>query len=125
MSNKLEGLGQGIKHPKEYWNCVNNISLEFNGHSKKVSEPLFRNENGLLCSNPKVNARTMKEHFQKVNNFQNQLDPTVFDSVRQKPIRFELDAPPTLEEGSEALKSAKKGKAPGDSKISEEFWQAL
>ena len=60
MSNKLEGLGQGIKHPKEYWNCVNNIRLEFNGHSKKVSEPLFRNENGLLCSNPKENARTVR-----------------------------------------------------------------
>ncbi len=41
MSNKIEGLGQGNKHPKEYWNCVN-IKLGFNVHSKKVSEPLFR-----------------------------------------------------------------------------------
>ena len=29
MANKIEGLGQGNKHPKEYrdWNCVNNIKL--------------------------------------------------------------------------------------------------
>jgi hypothetical protein len=98
MSNKIEGLGQGNKHPKKYWNCVNNIKLGLNGHSKKVSEQLFRNENGILCFNPTENARTVKDHFEMVYNIHNQLDSTVFDLVRQRPIRFELDDPPTLEE---------------------------
>jgi hypothetical protein len=87
---------------------VNNIKLWLNGHSKKVSEQFFRNENGILCSNPTENARTVKEHFQKVYNIQNQLDSTVLDLVRQRPIRFELDYPPTLEEVRKALNSAKK-----------------
>jgi len=125
MSNKIEGLGKGNKHPKEYWNCVNNIKLGLNGHSKKVSEQLFRNENGILCSNPTENARTVIEHFQKVYNIHNQLDSTVFDLVRQRPIRFELDDPPNLEEVRKALNSAKKDKAAGDSKIPVEFWQVL
>ena len=72
MANKIEGLGQGNKHPKVYWNCVNNIKLGFNGHSKleKVSEQRFRNKDGVLCSNPTENARTVKEHFHKVYNIQ-------------------------------------------------------
>ena len=125
MANKIEGLGQGNKHPKEYWNCVNNIKLGFNGHSKKVSEQRFRNKDGVLCSNPTENARTVKEHFQKVYNIQHQLDLTVFDLVRQRPIRFELDVPPTLEEVRKALNSAKKDKAAGDFRIPVEFWQIL
>ncbi len=52
MANKIEALGQGNKHPKEYWNCVDNINLGFNCHSKKVSEQLLRNKDGLLCSHP-------------------------------------------------------------------------
>ena len=67
----------------------------------------------------------MKEHFQNVYNIQNQLDPTVFDLVRQRPIRFELDDPPTREEVRKALSSAKKDKAAGDSKLPVEFWQIL
>ena len=125
MANKIEGLGQGNKHPKEYWNCVNSIKLRLNGHSKKVSEQLFRNKDGEICSNVEENAKTVQEHFQKVYNIQNQLDPTVFDLVRQRPIRVELDDPPTLEEIRKALNSAKKDKAAGDSKIPVEFWQVL
>ena len=76
--------------------------------AKKVSEHLFRNKDGNLCSNPQDNARTVKKHFQKVYKIQNQLDPTVFDLVRQRPIHFELDDPPTREEVRKALSSAKK-----------------
>ena len=125
IANKIKGLGQGNKNPKEYWNCVNNIKLGFNGHSKKVSEQLFRNNDGILCSNPEENARTVKEHFQKVYNIQNQMDPTVFDLIRQRPIRVNLDDPPTLEEIRKALNSAKTDKAAGDSKIPVEYWQVL
>jgi hypothetical protein len=110
MANKIEGLGQGNKHPKEYWNCVNSIKFGLNGHGKKVSEQLFRNKDGNICSNLEENAKTVKEHFQKVYNIQNQLDPTVFDLVRQRPIRSELDDPPTLAEIRKALNSAKKTK---------------
>ncbi len=68
MDGKINGLGQGIKNPKAYWDCVNNIKAGFNGHSKKVSEQRFRNKNGDLCSNPVENAKTVKDHFEKVYN---------------------------------------------------------
>ena len=61
---KNKGLGQGNKNPKAYWDCVNNIKVGFNGHSKKVSEQRFRNKNDDLCSNPE-NAKTVNYHFQR------------------------------------------------------------
>ena len=46
MADKITGLGQGNKNPKAYWEyCVN-------GHSKPFSEQLFRNKNGVFCSDP-------------------------------------------------------------------------
>ena len=33
MADKIKGLGQGNKHPKTYWDCVNNIKQGLNGHS--------------------------------------------------------------------------------------------
>jgi len=45
--------------------------------------------------------------------------------IRQRPVRLELDDPPSLDEIRKALNSAKKDKATGDSKIPVEFWQVL
>ena len=92
MDGKIKGLGQGNKTPKAYWDCVNNIKAGFNGHSKKVSEQRFRNKNGDLCSNSVKNAKTVKDHFQKVYNIKSDLDPTVFDQVMQRPIRLDLES---------------------------------
>ena len=75
--------------------------------------------------NPEENARTVKENFQKVYNIQNQMDPTVFDLIRQRSIHVNLDDPPNLEEIRKALNSAKTDKAAGDSKIPVEYWQVL
>ena len=58
-------------------------------------------------------------------NIKSDLDPDALLKIRQRPIRLELDAPPTLDEIHKALKSAKKDKATGDSKIPVEFWQVL
>jgi hypothetical protein len=125
MDGKIKGLGQGNKNPKAYWDCVNNIKAGFNGHSKKVSEQRFRNKNGDICSNPVENAKTVKDHFQNVYNIKSDLDPTVFDQVKQRPIQFDLDAPPSVDELRKALISAKKDKATGDSKVPVEFLQIL
>ena len=67
----------------------------------------------------------MRDHFQKVYNFKSELDPNIFSQIEQRPVRFELDAPPTPREIRKALNSAKKDKAAGDSKIPVEFWQIL
>jgi hypothetical protein len=72
MDRKIKGLGQGNKNPKAYWDCVNNIKAGFNGHSKKVSEQRFRNKNGDLCLNPVENAKTVKDHFEKVYNIKSE-----------------------------------------------------
>ncbi len=62
---------------------------------------------GSCAPNPTENAKTVKEHFQKVYTIQNQLESKVLDLVRQRPISFELDDP-TLEEVRKAVNSAKK-----------------
>ncbi len=64
-------------------------------------------KDGNLCSNPMENTRAVKKQFQKLYNIQNELDPTLVDQVRQRPVCFELDDPPTVEELRKALISAK------------------
>jgi len=125
MADKITGLGQGNKHPKMYWDCVNNIKHGLNGHCTTVSEQRFKNQTGELCSTQVENARTVRDHFQKVYNIKSELDPTVLSKIKQRPIRFELDAPPTPQEIRKALTAAKKNKASGDSQIPVEFWQTL
>ena len=78
-----------------------------------------------MCSTPVENARTVRDHFQKVYNIKSELDPNVFSQIKQRPVRSELDAPPTRQEIRKALNAAKKGKTSGDSKIPVEFWQIL
>jgi hypothetical protein len=51
-----------------------------------------------LCSNPVENAKAVKDHFEKVYNIKSDLNPTVFDQVKQRPFQLDLDAPPSLEE---------------------------
>lgn len=125
MADKISGLGQGNKNPKAYWDCVNNIKHGLNGHSKSVSEQRFRNKSGEMCSDPVENAKTVRDHFQKVYNIKSELDPEVLSKIEQRPVRFEMDDPPTLEEMRKALRAAKKDKATGDSKTPVEFWQIL
>jgi hypothetical protein len=81
MANKIKGLGQGNKHPKNYWDCVNNIKLGLNRHSAAVSEQRFKNQTGELCSTPVENARTVRDHFQKVYNIKSELDPNIFSRI--------------------------------------------
>ena len=66
-----------------------------------------------------------KKRMKSQENIKNDLDPTVFDQVKQRPIQFDLDAPPSVEELRKALNSAKKDKATGDSKVPVEFLQIL
>jgi hypothetical protein len=70
-ADKIKGLGYGNKHPKTDWDCVNNIKQGLNGHSAPVSEQRFENKNGELCSTastPLENAKTVRDHFQKVKH---------------------------------------------------------
>ncbi len=46
-------------------------------------------------------------------------------NVKQRPIIEALGRLPTDKEIVECTRKAKKGKAPGDNRIPEEFWQAL
>ena len=55
----------------------------------------------------------MEETFEKVLNIVSEFDVSMIEAVRQRPLRSELDAPPTLEELEKALGALKCGKAGG------------
>jgi hypothetical protein len=125
MAGKIKGLGQGNKHPKTYWDCANNSKQGLNGHSAPVSDHRFRKRNGELCSTPFKNARTVRDHFQKVYNIKSELDPKIFPKIEERSVRSKSDAAPTHEEIRKVLNAARKDKAAGDSKIPVESWQIL
>jgi hypothetical protein len=125
MADKIKGLGQGNKHLKTYWDCANNIKQGLNGHRAPVSEHKFKKRNGELCFTPFKNARTVRDHFQKVYNIKSDLDPNIFSKIEERPVQSKLDAPPTREEIYKTPNAARKDKAAGDSKIPVESWQIL
>ncbi len=87
----------------------------------------FKNSEGKLCDSAAENAKALETHFEKVYNILSDVDGTVIDELRQRPVRNDLDCVPSDEEMSMALQKAKKNKSSGlgDSQIPVEFWQAL
>ena len=68
-----------------------------------------------VCDSAVENAKALETHFEKVYNTQSDVDETVIDGLRQRPVRTDVECVPTDEEISKALQIAKKNKATGDS----------
>ena len=79
MANKITGLGQGIKIPKAYVESNLGLRQQYQTRAKWTQQVSFRTafhkQKQNMCSDPVENARTVRDHFQRVCNIKNELDP--------------------------------------------------
>ena len=79
MANKITGLGQGIKIPKAYVESNLGLRQQYQTRAKWTQQVSFRTafhkQKQNMCPDPVENARTVRDHFQRVCNIKNELDP--------------------------------------------------
>lgn len=79
-------------------------------------------DNRLLTSKDEILMR-WKEHFQTLLNRDFAAPDNVLDSIPQRPLKHEMDAPPTTTELTRALQQLKNNKAPGIDNIPAELFK--
>ncbi|XP_065195778.1 uncharacterized protein LOC135827179 [Sycon ciliatum] len=82
-----------------------------------ITIPKIKDANGNLCSSVDAQCARWGGHFHTVLNIQSQYDPTVFSSLKQRPVADELAELPTAVELSRAISRLTNNKAPGESGI--------
>ena len=110
IAAKIESFSGGQKN---YWEAVRALN---GGDSRAaaVATQKFLDADGIECATPKGNADAAAKHFTKVDNIVRERPPgaaEAVDSVKQRPMRIDLDAPIALSEVEEVLRKAKPGKA--------------
>ena len=63
------------------------------------------------------------EHFQKILNVPDDIDPEALDNIPQRITKTSLDEIPSMTEIARAIADLKDGKAPGGDGIPTEVWQ--
>jgi hypothetical protein len=107
---KIESCSGG---QKDHWETVRALN---GGDSRATAVAMqkFLDADGVECVTPKENADAAAKHFTKVYNITRERPPgaaEAVDSVKQRPMRIDLDAPITLLEVEGVLRKMKPGKA--------------
>ena len=123
IEERVRAMRGGSASPGEIWTAVKELAAGMD-KSKPVLASLFRKPDGIM-STPEENSNTVQKHFTSVYDAKTNMDRTVLDEIKQRPVRIEFDVVPSDEEIHVAIRRAKDNKACGDSKIPAEFWKAL
>ena len=84
---------------------------------RPVKSKVIRKLNGEVCVGPEESLSRWQEHFHTVLNVRSSFTESVLDSVRQCPVRDELDLPPSEEEVLGAVSAIRGNKAGGKNGI--------
>ena len=87
---------------------------------RPVRSKVIRKANGELCAGPEESLSHWQEHFSAVLNMTSCFSNGIFHSVKQLPLREELDLPPSADEVLAALRGNKAG---GKNGLLPELWK--
>ena len=90
---------------------------------RPVRSKVIRKANGELCAGPEESLSRWQEHFSAVLNMTSCFSNGIFDSVKQLPLREDLDLPPSADEVLAALGSLRGNKAGGKNGLLPELWK--
>ena len=94
------------------------------GPQSSGSSPLLSLDGTTLLTDKKLILERWAEHFNSVLNRPAQINDEAIARLPQVPINHQLDAPPTTEEVSKAIKQMSTGKAPGSDAIPAEVYKS-
>ena len=109
---------------RSVWSSLREIQRCLAG-LRPVKSKVIRKSNGEVCVGPEESLSRWQEHFHTVLNVRSSFTESVLDSVRQCPVRDELDIPPSEEEVLGALSAVRGNKAGGKNGILPEFGEVL
>jgi exonuclease III len=124
LNVRINSLATDCKHPRVYWTALNELKGGLD-RSSRVVPMRFRGPDGNLCEKDEDNANVLRAQLDSVYNRSTSVDQSVLELLPQLPRMDELADEPSAAEVAGHLKKAKKGKAPGDSGIAVECFQAL
>ena len=110
IAEKIESCSGGQKC---YWETMRALNSR-DSRATAVAVQKFLDSDGNVCSTPAENADAAAKHFTKVYNGTRERPAgavEAVDSVKQRPMRVDLDAPISESELDEVLKKAKPGNA--------------
>ncbi len=97
----------------------------FQKHHKVYIPKNFKSVNGIEAKCDKDNAKILNSHFHSLFNSEVEVDLTVLENLKQYEVNLELDAVPTRDEITRAIKSMTYDKAPGQSKLTTDMIKNL
>ena len=120
---KAEEAQRGRFGGKAVWQCIRAMQSGRRGLVPSTTG-CVRDEDGNKCTLLSEQHQRWQRHFTKVLNMRSQFEVAELERTRQRPIRAELAAKPTMEELTAALAKLKNGKAGGSSHILPEMLKA-
>ena len=108
----------------------NKRSKEFYAGLKSIFGPVqcttapIRNRDGMLLTDKEDILKQWTLHFSTLLNRTSEVTDEALESIRQRPMITELDAPPNAAEADAAIKQLQTGKAPGPDGIPAEVFKA-
>lgn len=85
----------------------------------------MKDEDGNVCCTPEEQQQRWMRHFTNILNIASEFTLEELEKVRQRPVRDDLNEPPTEEELENAIGKLKSGKAAEDSCIVTEMLKAV
>ena len=85
---------------------------------------LIQNQNGTLITHKEDIVEQWTLHFSTLLNETSEVTDEALESIAQRPMILELDAPPNKAETTAAIKQLQTGKAPGPDGIPAEVFKA-
>jgi exonuclease III len=116
--------GNGGSFVGHYWEAVKDLTKGIS-QTRKINPLMFRDPiTKIKCKTEEESGKVLVEHLDKLLNAVPAVEEDAINSVRQRPMRHDLDAAPLDPEIIAAIKRQNSGKATGDSKIPAEFYRA-
>lgn len=101
---------------KVVWSCIRDMQRGRRG-LVPVKLAAVKDEEGNPCRTSEEQQQRWRRHFHKILNIQSHFDETLLETAKQRPVRQQMDDPPSREELERAVRKLKRGKAGGSSGI--------
>ena len=105
-------------HLKQAWDTAKMLRNGLSHHHRKPQTDKLRSKDGNLSQNDKEFTEIFGDHFKTVFSREDiTFDPTVLDSIKNRPTLIELDDKPTFDELLKILQKASNHKASGKNDV--------
>ena len=120
-----ERIHEMARNPKDSWKAVNTLKEWMQGHHKSPDIMRFIKEDGSFVGTDEEVVEILAKHFHKVYNSNVEIEWSVLDYLKQKPILSDMNLPLSLYKFKQAIRKLILHKAPASNRVSPNAIKAL